>query len=155
MQSGPTGLTGAGETGATGPGGSTVYLGTDQSIGNLDFLGLGTSSASFIRNTIVVPQDSTITGLVFNIRDHTLGTGIVASAEIFVSSDCGFDPPVATGIIAAVTGPNSDASPNCCAFAVGDFNVEKCDLISVRVTTGGGAFANGVAATILFSTTTP
>lgn len=93
--------------------------------------------------------------MVFNIRDNALGTGVVASADIFVSSDCGFDPPVATGITAAITGPNSDGDPNYCAFAVGDFNVEQCDLISVRVTTGGGAFASGVAATILFSTTTP
>ncbi|MGE7602365.1 hypothetical protein ACQKL5_07610 [Peribacillus sp. NPDC097675] len=141
--------------GATGPGGMTVFLETDQSIGNLDFLSLGTSSASFVRNTLVVPQDATITGLVLNIRDNALGTGNIASAEIFISTNCGFGTPEATGIIASITGPNSAVTPNCCAFAAADFAVEQCDLITVRITTGGGAFAGGVAATILLSTTTP
>lgn len=133
----------------------TVFLGTDQSIGNNDFLGLGTSSASFVRNTLVVPQDATLTGLVFNIRDNALPTGDTATAEIYISTNCGFGAPVATGIIATIEGPNSSETPNCCAFAAASFAVEQCDLISVRITTGDGAFASGVAATILFSTTAP
>lgn len=58
-----------------------------------------------------------------------------------------------TGIIATVTGPNTSTSPNCCAFATGNFPVDLCDLLSVRITiTGSGALENGAAATILFAT---
>ena len=128
-------------------GSSTIYLGTDQSVGNNDFLGLGTSSANFPRNTLVIAQDSTIIGLSFSIRDNALGAAETASGEVYVSTDCAVTP-VATGIIATVTGPNP---PNCCAFASGSFAVAQCDLITVRVTTPGNAFAEGVAATIIFS----
>ncbi|WP_219930486.1 hypothetical protein [Sporomusa sphaeroides] len=68
-------------------------------------------------------------------------------AEIFRSVDCG-DTFAGTGIIVGVTGPNP---PNCCSSVSASLAVDQCDLISVRVTTGGGAFASGVAATILFS----
>ncbi|WP_371375484.1 hypothetical protein [Sporomusa aerivorans] len=110
-------------------------------------MGLGTSSASFIRNTLDIPQTTTLTGMSFSIRDHALGAGVVATAEIFVSTDCGVTP-VASGIIVGITGPNP---PNCHGFITASLVLAEGDLISVRVTTGGGAFANGAAATILFS----
>nr|WP_329958854.1 hypothetical protein [Sporosarcina sp. G11-34] len=149
---GATGATGpTGPTGSTGQGAMTIYLATDQSIGNLDFLGLGSSSGGvmgFVRNNVVVPQDATITGLVFSIRDEGLDADETFSAEIFRSTNCGVTA-TGTGIIATVQGPNL---PNCCAVAVGNVDVLQCDLLSVRVTTNGDAAASGVAATILFST---
>jgi hypothetical protein len=145
-ETGPTGP--QGETGPTGIGGSTLYLGTDQSIGNNDFFALGTSSSSFVRNTVVIPQNARITGLIFNIRDESLNMGQTISAEIYRSTDCGVSL-TATGIVATVTGPNP---PNCCAFTEANLSINQCDLISVRVTTDGGAISDGVAATILFAT---
>ncbi|KMN39713.1 hypothetical protein, partial [Lysinibacillus sp. LK3] len=155
---GSTGATGArgttGVTGTTGPSGSglmEVFLSTDQSVGNNDFLGTGNSSASFVRSSIVIPENATIRSLTLNIRDHALIAGQTASAQIFISTNCGFTS-VATGIIASVSGPNSSTTPNCCAKVIANYPVNSCTLLSVQVSTTGGAFSNGVSATILFNT---
>ncbi|MDM5233452.1 hypothetical protein [Lysinibacillus pakistanensis] len=99
---GVTGTTGAiGLRGVTGPSGSglmEVFLSTDQSVGNNDFLGTGTSSASFVRCSIVIPENATIKSITLNIRDHSLSAGQTASAQIFTSTNCGFTAPIATGI---------------------------------------------------------
>ena len=76
---------------------------TDQSIGNNDFFGLGTSSADFIRNTIVIPRDSRITSLTFNIRDEVLAAGDTATATIYISTDCGVTE-TPTSVVATITG---------------------------------------------------
>ncbi|WP_193648881.1 hypothetical protein [Bacillus cereus] len=115
-------------------------------------MGLGTSSGGlkgFTRNNVVIPQTATIIGLVFSIRDNPLGAGDAVSAQIVISDTCA-STTTDTGIIATVTGPSS--STNCCAFAAGNFTVDQCDLLSVRITTaGGGALPDGAAATILFT----
>ena len=153
---GSTGLQGnTGATGPTGPSGSglmEVFLSTDQSVGNHDFLGTGNSSASFVRSSIVIPENAIIKSLTLNIRDHALSAGQTASAQIYISTNCGFTAPVATGVIATITGPNASTSPNCCATATANFLVNRCTLLSVEVTTTGGAFSNGVSTTILFNT---
>ena len=66
-QQGIQGITGA--TGPTTPRFMEVFFSTDQSVGNNDFLGTGTSSASFVRSSIVIPQNATITSITLNIRD--------------------------------------------------------------------------------------
>ena len=124
-----------------------VFLGIDQSIGNNDFLGLGTSSADFLRNTIVVPRDSIITSLTFNIRSEVLAVGQTATAQIFINNDCGTTAPVATTVIATITGTGT---PNCCVTVAADLPVSACTLLSVQVRKTQGAFQEGVAATILF-----
>ncbi|WP_369436146.1 collagen-like domain-containing protein [Lysinibacillus fusiformis] len=150
---GPQGETGvAGTTGSSGSGLMEVFLSTDQSVGNNDFLGTGNSSASFVRSSIVIPENAIIRSLTLNIRDHSLSAGQTASAQIYISANCGFTAPIATGIIAIVTGPNSSASPNCCAKTTANFSISSCTLLSLQVTTTGGAFSNGVSATILFNT---
>jgi len=153
---GATGLQGVtGTTGATGSSGSglmEVFLSTDQSVGNNDFLGSGTSSASFVRSSIVIPENATIKSITLNIRDHGLSAGQTASAQIFTSSNCGFTAPIATGIIATVTGPNSSTTPNCCATTSANLTINRCTLLSVQLTTTGGAFSNGVSVTILLNT---
>ncbi len=156
---GVTGVTGVqgiqgvtGATGASGPRLMEVFFSTDQSVGNNDFLGTGTSSASFIRSSIVIPLNATITSITLNIRDHTLSAGQTASAQVFTSTNCGFTAPVATGVRATVTGPSSSTTPNCCATQSANLAISGCTLLSVQVTTTGGAFSNGVSVTILLST---
>ncbi|MGE7930660.1 hypothetical protein, partial [Lysinibacillus xylanilyticus] len=148
---GSTGVTGStGPTGSNGQGLMEVYLSTDQSVANNDFLGIGSASASFIKNTFVVPQNAVITSLTLNIRDHNLTAGDTASAQIYLSTNCGFTAPIATGIIATITGPSSSISPNCCTTTTSNFLVNSCTLLSVEITTSGGSFANGVSATIRY-----
>ena len=160
-ETGATGLTGAtgatgagttgstGATGATGAGENTLYLGSGLAISNNDFMGLGTASSNFIRNTVLIPQTSTITGLVFSIRDEPLDVGQSITGEIVRSTDCGVTP-VLTGIRATVAGPNP---PNCCAVTTANLVVNQCDLLSIQITRVGSSAAlpNGAAATILLT----
>lgn len=128
-----------------------IYLASDQSIPNGQYLGLGTASAQFVRNTVVIPENAVITGLVFNVRDNTLMAGDVATAEVVISRSCGFDEPISTGVIATVIGPNSDETRNCCGSTTANYPVNKCDLLSVRINTGNGAFPSGAAVTVLYT----
>ncbi|MGE7947961.1 hypothetical protein [Lysinibacillus sp. NPDC093688] len=149
---GSTGVTGTtGPTGTNGPGRMEVFLSSDQSIANNDFIGIGSSSASFIKNTFVVPQNAVITSLTLNIRDHNLTAGDIASAQIYLSTNCGFTAPIATGIIATITGPSTSTSPNCCATTTSNFPINSCTLLSVEITTSGSSLSNGVSATIRFN----
>jgi len=129
----------------------TLYLAAFPVINN-NFVGLGTSSNSFIRNTVVVPQNATITGIVLNIRDEPLTSTQTVSAEIIRSINCGISF-AGTGIIATVTGPNNSATPNCCNFKAATLSVNQCDLLSVQITRTGSdaALEDGVAVTILFT----
>ena len=131
-----------------------IYLASDESIADDQFLGLGTASAIFIRHTVVIPKNAIITGLVFNIRDNTLTAGGVATAEIVISRSCGFGEPISTGVIASVAGPNSEASPNCCGTTLANYPMNECDLLSVQVSTGNGAFPRVAAATVLYTIST-
>jgi hypothetical protein len=83
----------------------------------------------------------TLTRIVFHIRDKTPTTG--QTAEIYVALAATPTVFVATGIIASIV---TGGSP--CAFGTGSYAVAECDLVSVRVTTAGGAFSSGAAATI-------
>ncbi|MGR5880941.1 hypothetical protein ACT7DC_01625 [Bacillus cereus] len=62
---------------------------------------------------------------------EALALGDTISAEIVISDTCA-STTIDTGIIATVTGPSS--STNCCAFATGNFLVNQCELLSVRIT---------------------
>ncbi len=147
---GATGATGeAGATGATGPGISTIYLSSDQSTPSGNFLGLGTASSNFLRNTVVIAQNTNITGLTFNIRDSGLNPGVFAFAEVYVSTNCGATI-TPTGIIAGITGITGVTV--CCGFTSANRPISQCDLLSVRVNTAGGAFSGGAAATVLLTT---
>ena len=156
---GPSGATGAtgpsGATGATGPSGATgtttsvIYLASDQSIGNNDWVGLGTSSSQFPRNNVVIPANAVITGITLNIRTNTLTQGQTVTATVF-TSPCGFASPTSTGLSTTISGPNNSEQPNCCAAATGNVNVSACSLLSVKITSsqGVGALANGVAVSV-------
>ncbi|WP_242980615.1 hypothetical protein [Clostridium vincentii] len=129
----------------------TLYLAAFPVTAN-DFVGLGTTSTSFIRNTIVVPQNATITGLVLNVRDEPLTSTQTVSAQIIRSTNCGISF-AGTGIIATVTGPNNSTTPNCCNFIAASLPVNQCNLLSVQITRTGSSAAleNGVSVTILFT----
>ena len=122
---------------------------------NGQFIGLGTTSVQFSRSSVVIPQNATIVGMVFNIRNNTLGAGESATAEIVLSRSCGFDDSlIDTGVMATVTGPSNSTTRNCCASTTSNFPVNTCNLLSVRITTSGmgvGALNEGVAVTILYT----
>lgn len=85
--------------------------------------------------------------LALNIRDNSLAAGGTVSGQIFRSTDGGVTF-IGTGITATVTGPNP---PNFFASTTASFAVDISDLLSVQITTSGGALSTGVAATITIS----
>ena len=127
-----------------------IYLATDESIANGQYLGLGTASALFPRNTVVIPENAIITGIVLNVRDNTLTAEDTVTAEVVISRSCGFTDPISTGVIATVTGPNTEETPNCCGSATASYPINKCDLLSVRIVTGDGALPFGAAVTVMY-----
>jgi len=127
-----------------------IYLASDEPIANNQYLGLGTASALFPRNTVVIPENAIITGLVLNIRDNPLMAGETVTAEVVISRSCGFTDPISTGVIATVMGPNNAAAPNCCGSTTANYAINKCDLLSVRIVTGDGALPFGAAVTVMY-----
>jgi hypothetical protein len=108
---------------------------------------LGVDGNNFFRNSVVVPQTFTITGLVLSVRDNTAANRFPVTGQIWLSrqsTSCTSNPsPVGT----AVTIPLG----SCCGFAEQNISVSRCDLLSVQVTTSDGALTDGAAATIILS----
>ena len=147
---GPTGDAGpAGPTGPTGPSTSSIYLATNQSVSDGGWVGLGTSS-TFITSTVAIPVNLTIVGIILNIRDYRIGSGMSVTAEIF-TSPCGHEAPTSTGISVTVDGPRGDQPVNCLATGAGSVYVAQGTLLSVQITTsdGVGALNSGVAITVI------
>jgi len=151
---GPAGATGpqgrevVGATGPTGPQGppgspngstqSIFLFATSESVGSNDFIGLGNSSASYIRNTIVVPFACDTSFLVFNIR--TLSNKRY-TATLWVNGN-------ASPLVAII--PEGISSR--CAIGTNTVPLNACDLISVQVTYengDGGALQDGVCLSLV------
>ena len=105
-------------------------------------MGTGTSSATVVRNTVLMPYDATLTTLVFDIRDQAIVAG--QRAEIIVTTSAAPNTPIPTGIIAIITTDR-------CAIDTGSYFVNQCDRVTVRITTNGGAFMSGSNATVLYT----
>jgi uncharacterized membrane protein YoaK (UPF0700 family) len=91
-----------------------------------DYLGAGTSSSSFIRNTVVMPRAGTITSITFHIREHASDKSHIA--EIYIQ-------PIATfggGAIATGQLVTQAIGTPCINGAVAVV-VAQCDLVSVRI----------------------
>ncbi|MEP7324041.1 MAG: hypothetical protein ABI761_19085 [Saprospiraceae bacterium] len=115
---------------------------TDQSVSNGQYLGLGTSSSTFIRQVIVVPFNCTLTGIMFSIKGISSGS---FTCEVWKSpGNLSIPVPVATGLSAII--PNGTVI--FFASGTGSIALLAGDLISVKFT--GGTLANGVAASIIY-----
>lgn len=149
---GPTGNDGnpgpTGPTGSIGPTGSSsdrtnLLFSSDQSTGNMDFIGQGNSSAGFTRNSLIVPAEGVITGIAFSVRENVPNTNIRAT----VWRQNGVGAPVATTLFAFIP----DGETEICATASDGIMVETCDLIGVELRWDtGGALSNGATAAVTF-----
>ncbi len=121
----------------------TVFtLETNAAIATNDYVGLGSSSSNFIRNTIVVPFNCEITSLTCSVRNLAAGT---YTCTIWVKSGISATPPVSTGIQATVN-PGG-------YFAISpliSYPLSLGDLLSVRFTSASGSLIDGIAASISY-----
>jgi hypothetical protein len=124
---GPTGDEGpigpAGPVGPMGPPGETSIFSfaTSESVSNNDFIGLGNSSNSALRNTLVVPFNCTAKILAFNIRE--LADNKSYTATLFINN-------VETSFKAII--PNGATSFK--IKATGAIALTELDLISIKIT---------------------
>jgi hypothetical protein len=130
-------------------------LATGQPVNNGAWVGLGnnaTSDTSFVKNTVTIPVNSTITGVVLNIRDEVLSDDTDTVTATVFTSPCGFRDATSTGISATVRGPSNSDDPNCVATGFGSVPVTQGTLVSVQISTSSslreGALEHGVAVTI-------
>lgn len=111
-------------------------------------MGLGTANngaKDFIRSSVVVPANAFITGLVLSIRDETLASGESITGEIYRSTDCGVTSSP-TGVKVTINGPNP---PNCCGSVTANYQVNRCDLLSVKFDNEEAIEAGATAAILL------
>jgi hypothetical protein len=153
-ETGPTGPAGGptGETGPTGPAGDPGSPGVQGLAGpigpadpllflncsvtyNANFIGLGTTSTDFFKNSVVVPIEWLITKLAFSIRQ--LGDNKSYTATLYVNGN-------PTDMSATIV----NASATTWSLTEGSFLVQPGDLISARVTFNNGALPNGVCISI-------
>ncbi len=140
------GPTGAGVQGPTGPIGATgnlvtLIFATDQSISNGDFVSVGTSSSSSIRNSILSHAGTAIK-ISFTVRENVNNTNIVAT--LWRAPQGGV--VAATALTATLA---NTTVTNYCATGVGNVVINECDQLSVRVTWAtGGALSNGLSAIV-------
>lgn len=144
-----TGATGPqGERGPTGPGPGgddqiAIRLATDQSVGNNDFLGLGSASSMFIRNNVVIGVLSTAWKIVLTVREPVPNTNI--RAIMWRRQQGGVPVPTALQTDLIVNGQIDQ-----CATGEAAVELDECDEVSVQIVWAtGGALANGCAVTIL------
>ncbi len=112
---------------------------TDQSVSNANFVGLGSASSAFIRNTIVVPYNCTLSSLVLSTRMQFV-TGPVM-ATVWVQRPPG--QPTATALSVVVPEFNYFGT------TYGAIPLIMGDLVSVQVTTGSG-LTSGVAISVTY-----
>ena len=112
-----------------------MYFGTSESVGNNDYIGLGNSSNSFLRNTLLVPYDCIINLINFSLRQ--LAAAVEYRAYIVVNN-------IVTSQYAII----SDGSTNYKVSQPCLLQVSQLDLISIQIQYNNGALSNGVVITL-------
>jgi hypothetical protein len=119
------------------------FFATDQSVGNNTFLGLGTNSSTFIRNTIVVPVNCELSSIVFSTRAAVSNQQI--TARVWRQQVNGI--AVATTLFATIT----DGFVSYTGVSNGSIPLMQGDLISVQLSwQTGGSLANGAAVSVTY-----
>ena len=110
-------------------------LASSASVAANDYIGLGSSSSQFVKNSIVIPFNCEITSLTFSTRSIA---GSTYTCTIWVRPG-NSTTPAATSIQATVT------PGNYFSVATGSIALNQGDLLSVRMSVGT---PDGIAASI-------
>lgn len=115
---------------------------TDQAVSNNDYLGIGSSSSVFVRNSLVLPVNCILTGMVVSLRGAFLGSPVTAT--VFKQSGALGASPVATVLSATIP-------PFAGTFATGTaaIAISTGDLISIKISSSQ-ALIDGVAVTVTY-----
>ena len=111
---------------------------TDAAVGNNNYIGMGTSSSIYERNTIVVPFNCELTSIGFSIRDFQFNNFITAT--VWKNN-----MPTALSVMIV------DGFTTIWAVAQGSVFVMQGDLITIRINWDiGGVLSDGIAASVTY-----
>jgi hypothetical protein len=122
--------------------------GVDQAVANGDFMSPsgGSSSSSAVRNTVMLPVDAHLSNFRASTRDAFLGNSVIV--EIFkVPAESA--TAVATGITCAIPAFVGDGT---CLAPLNAVAWNAGDMFTYRMSTAGGALANGMAFAVAVET---
>jgi hypothetical protein len=143
---GPPGAPGAAATSQ-----AVLVAGTDQSTANNDFIGPWGNSSGFVRNSIVMPFNGTITRVAFSARDALVPAGGFVALTVYQAATANSVGPLngstATTLSCTISGPSVGGW---CISAT-PLVVNAGDLISGRLTTSSGSLSNGVSWSVVLS----
>lgn len=125
-----------GEKGDAGVGGNLYLFATSESISNNDFIGLGNSSNSIVRNTLIVGNKCKATNMAFSIRE--LSKSASYTATLYVNGS-------ATLFKAVIPDGSTSFSVN----ASENIQLNQLDIITIQISFDGGALNNGACVTLL------
>ena len=111
---------------------------TDQSVSNNSYVGLGTSSTSFTRQTIVVPADCVLRSIAFSTR--LLSPTFTATVWRQTAGGSAASTALSTTVIGGAFFPSS--------VGFSTVAVNAGDLISIQITGSSFALTNGVAVSV-------
>jgi hypothetical protein len=122
----------------------SFFFNSDQTVSSSNYIGLGSSSSSFIRNTLVIPMDCLLKSITFSTRGSFLfGSANTATATVWRQTP-GSVAPQPTTLSATIYNDYF-------SVAGADLSVNAGDLISVRIiSSNGSAFIEGVAVSVTY-----
>ena len=129
-------------TWATPPAQACFFFNTDISLQNGNYIGLGTASTNFSRNTIVVPFNCELSSITFSTRVPSNAQNITAT--VYLQTQGG--SPVATPLSAVIT----DGVITYTASANGSIFLLQGDLVSVKVTFSGLSLTIGATISVTY-----
>ena len=109
---------------------------TSESVSNKDFIGLGNSSNSNLRNTILIPYNCTVNSIAFSIRE--LANNIPYTATLYVN-----------GFASSLQCIISDGSINYKVVNSTNLVLSQLDMVSMYITFNKGALNNGAIITLV------
>jgi hypothetical protein len=111
---------------------------TCNSVSTNNFIGIGNSSKSFLKNTIVIPFNCIINEIFFSIRELSNNT----SYSIII-----YKNNINTGILAYI--PNGSISYN--TSLICNLELNTFDLISIKILFEADSLLNGACASLIYS----
>ena len=111
---------------------------TRDSVSTNNFIGIGNSSNSFLKNTLVIPFNCIVNEIVFSIRELSNNTSY--TAIIYKNN-------VNTGIVAYIS--NGSISYN--TSSICNLELNTFDLVSIKILFNADTLLNGACASLIYS----
>jgi hypothetical protein len=121
----------------------SIFFASSSIVSDFNYLGIGSSSSSFIKNTITMPSDAVLTNITFHIRSTAPALG--HGARVTLAKAATPNTVTFPGLDIELTDTQVFASEG-----GENINVSQGDLVSIQIF--GGPYSDGVAVTLSYTT---